>query len=52
MSKAPWACSECGSRYWPDPDSNCESCQPSRQRDPEYDPLPPDPCNEDYEPEQ
>jgi hypothetical protein len=26
---APFACSACGSRYWPDPDSSCELCQPS-----------------------
>jgi len=29
MRLAPFACSACGSRYWPDPDSSCELCQPS-----------------------
>lgn len=29
MRAAPFACSACGSRYWPDPDSSCELCQPS-----------------------
>ena len=33
MRPAPFACSACGSRYWPDPDSPCEFCRPS-----DYDP--------------
>ena len=28
MNAAPFACSLCGSRYWPDPDSSCPLCQP------------------------
>jgi hypothetical protein len=54
MRAAPFACSACGSRYWPDPDSSCELCQPS-DYDPEYrwryDPED-DHQNEPEEPEQ
>ena len=28
MRLSPFACSLCGSRFWPDPDSSCELCQP------------------------
>ena len=52
MRLAPFACTLCGSRHWPDPDSKCPLCQPS-----DYDPedrrryAEPDPDREcdDYE---
>lgn len=51
MRSALFACSACGSRHWPDPDSSCPLCQPS-----DYDPedrwkYEPDPDRErdDYE---
>jgi hypothetical protein len=50
MKPAPFACSRCGSRWWPDPDSSCPACQPSHTHDPDYDELPPDPYDE-IEPE-
>jgi hypothetical protein len=50
MKPAPFACSRCGSRWWPDPDSSCPACLPSHTHDPDYDELPPDPYDE-IEPE-
>jgi rubrerythrin len=36
---APFACSLCGSRYWPDPHSSCPLCQPRHQEPEEESPL-------------
>ena len=51
MRLAQFACSLCGSRHWPDPDSECQLCQPSNY-DPEdrwkYEPDP-DHERDDYE---
>ena len=51
MRLAQFSCSLCGSRHWPDPESDCPLCQPS-EYDPEdrrkYDPDP-DRERDDYE---
>jgi hypothetical protein len=46
MSKAPWACSLCGSRDWPNTYTRCPACygEPDEPEPEDYEP-------EDYEPE-
>jgi hypothetical protein len=43
MKTAPFACTLCGSRWWPDCKTSCPACQPSYTHDPDYDELPHDP---------